>query len=351
MIYFDVTKAARSRQRSGLTRVSARLREELGTAACPVKWQGGWRAARDGEAIQPAPADWVLTAELFSEEERPGFGAFLRERRCGLAAIFHDAIPLRHPHITWPRSVARHPSYLKLLADFDRVWAVSEASRSDLEGFWRWQGVRGRAPVDTIPLGADFNGAPRVVERSAPAGARRRPSLLSVGILEPRKNQALLLDVCTALWSDGLEFDLHLAGRVNPHFGARLEDRIRALRREWDGLHHHPAPDDATLARLYSGARASLFPTIAEGCGLPLLESLWLGVPCLCSDLPVLREKADAGGCAPLAAGDPAAWAGGLRRLLTDETFVAGLQAGLARRALPTWAQTAHVVVSALTPR
>src|SRR5688572_2243033 len=121
MIFFDVTKTASARQRSGLVRVSERLRGALGDAAAPIAWTEWQRHAKRG--------DWFLTPELFSEEERPGFSELLETRPCRIAAIFHDAIPLQHPHITWPQSVARHPSYLTLLARFDLVWAVSEASR------------------------------------------------------------------------------------------------------------------------------------------------------------------------------------------------------------------------------
>jgi hypothetical protein len=44
------------------------------------------------------------------------------------------------------------------------------------------------------------------------------------------------------------------------------------------------------LAALLRGARALLFPSFAEGYGLPLAEALALGVPVLASDLPALRE-------------------------------------------------------------
>ena len=54
-------------------------------------------------------------------------------------------------------------------------------------------------------------------------------------------------------------------------------------------------PDDA-VAGLLQGARALLFPSFAEGYGLPLAEALALGVPAICSDLPALREV---GGDAP----------------------------------------------------
>ncbi len=344
MIFFDVTKSASSGHRSGLMRVSARLREELGPAATPVSWRDWNRAA--------ARADWFLTAELFSETERPGFWAFLKNPPCRLAAVFHDAIPLKLPQVTWPQSVARHAEYIKMLASFDRVFAISEASRRDLVEFWRWQGADRRAEVGTILLGADFDGASRAVGREDPPSQRRAdqagpPLLLCVGIIEPRKNQSFLLRVCAELWREGLVFELHLVGRVNPHFGRPVLAEIKSLRKIFSGLHFHEAADDRLLAALFARARASVFPTLAEGCGLPLLESLWHGVPCVCSDLPVLRENAG-GGCLPVAANDAAAWKAALRALLTDYDLAGKLCAGAAARPLPRWADTAATLRAAL---
>lgn len=334
MIHLDVTKTSAARHRSGLMRVNEELRRHLGSAASPVSWPRWDR--------RTGPGDWFLTAELFSEAERPGLTEFLRSRRCRSAALFHDAIPLKLPHVTWPRSVARHPGYLKLLAEFDQVFAVSEASRRDLLGFWRWQGITPRGRVDVVPLGADFDGGPRVRQRPLPDSGR----LLCVGILEPRKNQAFLLDVAAGLWDDGLAWELHLVGRMNPHFGRPVRARIRTAARQYPGLKYHGAVADAGMAELYRTARAALFPTIAEGCGLPLLEALWRGVPCLCSDLPVLRENADAGGCAPIAVGDAGAWRDALRRALTDDAWLGGLAGAAERRPLPTWRDTAAAVLA-----
>ncbi|MBS0664019.1 MAG: glycosyltransferase [Verrucomicrobia bacterium] len=333
MIFLDVTKTGKSAHRSGLMRVTGRLMTELGAAATPVRWPEWDRRMGAG--------DWFLTAELFSEAERPGLGEFLRAAAGRKSAIFPDAIPLKHPHITWPHSVARHPGYMKLLASFDHVWGISATVRDDLVGFWRWQGLDRVPPVDVLMLGSDFDGSPRVTAERVPRRPGGRPSLLCVGILEPRKNQALLLDACEDLWGEGLDFELHVVGRVNPHFGAPMVARIRALRRRFKGISHHEGVGDAELARLYAEARATVFPTIAEGCGLPLLESLWRGVPCVCSDLPVLRENAGGGGCLPVAVNDRAAWRTALRQMLTDDALWTGLATEARLRALPTWAETA----------
>ena len=350
MIYFDVTKMGAAKHRSGLMRVSGRLRDELGAAVVDVVWrERAWRRAGDGASVALAAEDWVFSAELFSEEERPGLWEFIRARRCRLAAIFNDAIPLQHPHITWPQSVVRHPEYMKMLASFDRVFAISEASRSDLVEFWRWQGADVRAGVETILLGADFQEG--LVRETGAAGEKSQtggPALLCVGIIEPRKNQAFLLEVCEALWTEGLVFELNVVGRVNPHFGKPIRARMETLAKTRGGLRIHDALSDAELRALYRRARATVFPTIAEGCGLPLLESLWLGVPCVCSDLPVLRENADGGGCVSVRVNDARAWHEALRRVLTDDAWIAELRAQAAARRLTTWGETAGVLKAGL---
>jgi len=332
MIWFDVTKSGPSGHRSGLSRVSSRLREELGVSARPVSWHEWDRGALAG--------DWFCTAELFSEAERPGLWNFLRNPPCRLAAIYHDAIPLRHPQITWPQSVSRHPEYMKMLGQFERVFAVSAASREELLGFWRWQGVTPRGEVEVLPLGADFNAAPRVAGRGVPDP----PLLLSVGIIEPRKNQLFLLERCAELWAEGLCFELHLVGRLNPHFGPPILARLKALQQEYPGLTYHAAASDGVVAGLYRRARASVFPTLAEGCGLPLLESLWMGVPCLCSDLPVLRENAGGGGCLTAPVNDARAWRDLLRRALTDAPLMSRLTDEAQRRPLPLWSAAAELL-------
>jgi glycosyltransferase involved in cell wall biosynthesis len=344
MIFFDVTKTDPAGHRSGLTRVNARLRDGFGAAATAVSWDA---AARRFSAPAQTPfhaKDWFLTAELFSEDERPGFTGFLTSRACRTAAIYHDAIPLKHPHITWPQSVARHPAYLKLLARFDRVWAVSEASRDELNGFWRWLGIERPPPVEVLPLGADFTGTARIVSR--PPAARH---LLAIGIVEPRKNQPFLLGVCDELWSEGARFELHLVGRVNPHFGSPIVTAIKSLSRKHPGLlHFHQAAGDAAVAKLYARARATVFPTIAEGCGLPLLESLWMGVPCVYSDLPVLRENASGGGCVAAPPNDRRAWKHALGTILADDALHARLTAEATSRPLPTWSEAAQSLADAL---
>ena len=345
MIYFDVTKMGAARHKSGLMRVSSRLLAALDGSAHTVSWRKGAFADVAGRPVVFRPEDWLITVELFSGAERPGFREFIAAHPCRLGAVFADAIPLKFPHITWPQSVQRHADYMKMLAGFDRVWAISDYVRDELAGFWSWQGVTPRARLARVELGADFDGSPRT---TTPAPIPDRASLLCVGIIEPRKNQGFLVEVAETLWADGHDFDLHIVGRVNPHFGAPILRRMRTAAKSERRLHLHLAAGDARLRDLYASARAVVFPTIAEGCGLPVIEALWRGVPCVCSDLQVLRELTDAGGCVTAATNDLADWREKIAPLLADNEVCTRLARESVARPLPTWAEAGRMLLREL---
>jgi len=350
MIFYDTTNAVRSGHFSGLQRVSARIRAELqeqsaGTLTDVVWKAGGWRDANTKAAVSPVSSDLLLTPEVFGPGERDGFSGWIENPGCRTAAVYYDAIPLKFPAITWPKSVARHPAYMKQLARFDRVLAISRASKDELVSYWQWSRPPVRATVTSIPLGADADGMPRTTVAS---DAGTKPSLLMVGIIEPRKNQSLMLGVCEQLWKSGLEFDLHLIGRVNPHFGRPIMKRAKKLAQSHPGLKLHGALNDRSLRAIVDQCRFAVFPSLAEGNGLPVLEALWQGLPCVCSRIPALEENAAGGGCVLIPPDSAPAWADTLREMLTDDAQLADLRRAALARPLPTWADSARAVLAAL---
>lgn len=352
MLFFDVTKVAGHSHRSGIVRVSQQLRHELARTArqgvTEVAWSnrlGTFVGATTGVAVVPLHSDWLLTPELFSENERPGLTEWLLRRPCRTAALYHDSIPLQYPEFTWPHSVSRHPHYLKMLSFFDLVIAVSNASAREVWSYWDWLGVR-TPEVVSVVLGAD--GANRQRNLSPDPRHAERRAVAMIGIVEPRKNQGAVLDAAEALWAENLGFSLVFAGRVNPHFGRPIAARIRALQRAGLPVRHATDLDDRGIAALLASARFTVLPSFAEGCGLPVLESLWAGVPAVCAAIPALVEIAAAGGCRLVPPGDTNALTQAMRELLIDDGLITRLAAEACASKLTTWADTARAVLSAL---
>jgi glycosyltransferase involved in cell wall biosynthesis len=134
---------------------------------------------------------------------------------------------------------------------------------------------------------------------------------VALGTIEPRKNHALLLDAWEGMGPQAPWLVICGArGWRNAATFARL-DRHPPRVREAAGL------TDGAVAALLQGARALLFPSLAEGYGLPLVEAAALGTPVVCSDLPICREVAGPGADF-LDPRDPEAWAAAVMRLKDD---------------------------------
>lgn len=139
-----------------------------------------------------------------------------------------------------------------------------------------------------------------------------RPFVLHVSTLEPRKNVPGLVAAWERMRRAGFPGPLILVGadgwRMQPIL-ARLESSpyasdIRRLR----GI------GDQDLLALYGAATVTAFPSLSEGFGYPLLESMACGTPCVCSDHPSLVELA-AGAATHVPAHDVDALAGAILRL------------------------------------
>jgi len=239
----------------------------------------------------PAPAgEALICPELFSARAAAHFPELFAAVRGPRVAVFHDAIGLKFPEHTPPATISRLPAYLRELAQFDGVAAVSEDSAASLREFWSWAELRATPPVVTIPLGVDALPAP------TPPPPPGLPRVLSVGTLEGRKNHVALLDAAEQLWRAGVKFELELIGMPRADTGASALARLRALQAAGRPLVHHGSVPDDQLHEAYARCAFTVYPSLYEGFGLPVLESLQHGRPCLCGSGGALAETARGGG-------------------------------------------------------
>lgn len=232
-------------------------------------------------------ADTLLINTGHSGLEHPGYARVLARRRVKLVFLLHDLIPISHPEYCRPGEGARHRTRLDNMLDLaSGIITNSQATLTELRHYARL-GSRDLQPTLAALLAP---GLPPVEPGPRPLAA---PYFVFLSTIEPRKNHWLLLHV----WRHIIE-DLGAAAPrliVIGQRGWECENVVDMLERcePLRGLVFERSEcSDAELVTYLHYAQALLFPSFAEGYGMPLVEALSLGVPVIASDLPVFKEIA-----------------------------------------------------------
>ena len=230
----------------------------------------------------------------------------------------HDLVPMRFPDLVPPRTRRMHAAkYRHTARACDVVFANSEFTARDVE---EQLGVS----HERIRLAY-----PGVDARYRPDGPRAdlgRPYVLTVGT-EPRKNVDTLVAAHRIMESE----------RTLAVVGER-EELTPA-----NGVLELGYVTDNDLARLYRGADVFVYPSRFEGFGIPVVEAMASGVPCVVSSHPSLDEAC--GGAAVRVDPDsPEAIADGIERALGEREEL--VSRGREHAARFTWTETGRALLA-----
>lgn len=386
MIYVDVTDSCKSPMNTGIQRVVRGLFRALCAAEnslTPVLWEpklksycalskrergfletpfaghGGKALSQPSRSANPIPVWSKLARQLAHRRNRLDLAGQLtstarilvpqifRDGRgeyvtalCGKTgarsiAFFYDAIPWRRPDVTPATNVAGVLEYMTALAEFDVVITSSSEASDDLRACWQMHGIKETPPLHILgwPPDESFGANP-----TAPRANKKRKQILCVGTLEPRKNHLALLAAVEKLWrDDALEFEFELIGRTTRECGPRVLAEVERLQQAGRAVHWRRHVDNDTLLAAYDQCSFTVFPSLVEGYGLPIVESLQRGRPCVCGGNGALGELASGGGCLIVDQTDPNALANGMRQLLSDEVLYQHLCAEARERKFESW--------------
>jgi alpha-1,2-rhamnosyltransferase len=255
----------------------------------------GWQPA--GEPITFGPGDVLLLADSsWTSRYWPAVDAAIAAG-ARMGVVQYDFIPHTHPELM-PRKLptAFRDWMTETLVRADFVAAISESVAGEAREELR---KMGRDPGNDAPLvrafrlGADVKAATRAEpprrELAEFLAATPTGPYLTVGTLEPRKNQTILLDVFEQVWRQVPDARLLVAGFVGWK-GEEVVERMRRHPRYGSHLLHFGDLGDGELIHAYRHARGLVFPSRAEGYGLPIVEALAHGRPVFASDIPAHRE-------------------------------------------------------------
>jgi glycosyltransferase involved in cell wall biosynthesis len=253
----------------------------------------------------------ILFPEVPSESRLEGLAVLASLERVVAVVIGHDAIPLVGREYVSRREAQRFSVFLHMLKHVGLVIGVSAAAGREFRGLL---GTVGWADVPVVA-----RALPIIADRPAPVTTQSslRPLVLVVGSKEPRKNQDAVLFASELLWREGLDFDLLLVGTYG-WSTRRFRSWLRRLRSSGRNVQAPAKFGDDALWHAYSRAAFTVFPSLHEGFGLPIAESLSYGVPCITSDHGSMAEIADGGGCILVDPRDDSEIVAAMRVLLTD---------------------------------
>ncbi len=284
-----------------------------------------WRGPDDEDP--PAPrlcVPWRSTLVLTEVPPRagtPALAALAEFSGSTVVAIGYDAIPVTSIDMRPLGDATTFVRYLSMLKHARRIAAISSSAFAEFHGFSSALAAQGLAGPDVVEVRLATD-SPSV----APAPPPERPVVLCLGSHEPHKNHLAVLHAAEGLWRDGLDFELHFVGA--PGWDVRAYDEaVERLRRAGRPLVDHGILPDDELWPLVAGATISVFPSLHEGFGLPVAESLSCGTPVITTDYGSTREIAEAGGCLLVDPRDDAQLEAALRSALTDAGLLARLRA------------------------
>lgn len=239
--------------------------------------------------------------------------------------LVYDLLPWLRPEYFTPTDFHCTYDYLPLLRNARHLAFISRQTHDDFaRRFLRTDTDVGPA----VCLGADGLGtAPPRFDPSS-----RRFAVL--GTIEPRKNHFAVLDAFERLWAAGVDVELTFLGRLG--WISDAEKRRLTAAQQQPRFTVRGTLDDAAIVRAIRGCRATVYPSLAEGFGLPPLESLALGVPVIVSaGLPSVG-MIDPGGQVRLDAVGPEAIRRAVLAVL-DDAVARRLHREIESLPLPTW--------------
>jgi alpha-1,3-rhamnosyl/mannosyltransferase len=347
-VAYDTTHALLNR--TGLGRYAAELRPALeardGVALIPIRAVRKVAGSRPGRILQGLRREALYYPEGMARAAQHSEAqlihlptpAPIRSRGMPLVVTVFDLLPLRHPDLFTRETRLHTHLYVPFVRRATRIVAPSNYTRNEVVELLSVPPER----VTVIPLAQAQRFERRAVDRDLLAselGITGR-YVLAAGTLEPRKNLVTVLRAFRRLAEWVSDVELVIAGGRgwrNDAFESELGAGEAAQRVRLTGY-----VSDDRLIDLYSGAACFVFPSLAEGFGLPPLEAMACGAPVVASDRAALPEVVGDAGLL-VDPRDPEELAEQLARVLGDDRLSTQLrEAGLRRAAGFTWSATAE---------
>lgn len=309
----------------------------------------GERVAEDATAIGETErllvpvGGRVIVAELaIGEKQAERLAAMGTLSSTVTSFIGYDCVPLTSGE-TAAEGIARDfPLYLDAISRADSVAAISESTAQEFRGWTKAVAAAGGSGprIEAAFLGGDTE-SPAMESHAATAKELDElgggPLILVVGSHEPRKNHLSVLQAAKTLWESGLTFRLVFIGSGSWRSEAFFA-LAAVLKNQGHPLRTYSGASDEFLATSYRLALVSVFTSLHEGFGLPVVESLRAGTPVITSNVGSMQEIADRySGVITVDPHSDDDLADALRRVMTDSGYLKSLREQMESNSYVSW--------------
>ncbi len=361
-----VLDALPERYRTGLKRRLIAVRRTLAFAY--HEWKAarqellaakGAPAPRQPAAMQSAPLraspfarnDIYLTMGLDWDHGNKMEYLYREKKKTGFVVVnvIHDVIPVLFPHFYQAGKSQFFARFYSTMAwASDHILCNSRCTARDLEAFLKEIG----APTPSMSVIREGDTLPEVSSTAEYSPAVEKlvtePFMLFVSTIEIRKNHETLYKAYLRLLESG--FDAPKLVFVGMH-GWRVDDFMASLQQDPRVenriviLHHI---NDAELNLLYQRCLFTLYPSLYEGWGLPVAESLAHGKFCLAANAASVPEIA--GDIIDYAdPWDVPAWAEKMRHYCSDPAALQAREQEIASRyRITSWETTTDQIMQVI---
>ncbi len=289
--------------------------------------------------LVPTSGTYILP-ELAAESWRTDRVAAMAEFS-GLktGVIGFDCVPLTTGETVGHGMPAAFARNLAAVAHMAIVATISDAARDEYNGWKTMLAATGLAgpTVVTVPLASHVEevGHDAIVEFDAYLGDDL-PLVLVVGSHEPRKNHVSVLRAAEHAWNRGLIFRLLFIGG-NSWNGERFQSLTENMKDKGHPISTVSGLSDRLLYAAYRKARFTMFPSLNEGFGLPVAESLISGTPVITSNFGSMAQIVQSGGALTVDPRNQSALSAAMVSLLVDDGLLMSLREETGRFRARSW--------------
>jgi glycosyltransferase involved in cell wall biosynthesis len=269
---------------------------------------------RESKILDPNDINLLILEIVFQSDHQKFVKDVISQKNINVTFFSYDLIPVNYRQYVPPEFSAMFESYLEIAKISNKLWSISKSTKGELEAYVGNSKYLKGSQFKWLPP-SSFAKCKHDSPIENPNGVEY---FLFVSSFETRKNHLGFLEALRILKATGVKIPKVVFVGGTAWEGNPITTKIDALRSEGFDFEALVNISECCVGNLYQHASLTVYPSLIEGFGLPVVESLSFGVPALTSDVGSTAELLKIPGTMGFISGDSQDLAKQLNSFLTD---------------------------------